>query len=259
MSPRAKKIIRALAALLFWGAVWALLASLVGQELLLPGPAAVLRRFLQLLTSGSFWQTVLTSLLRVLCGIVAAALLGLLLAAAGAASPFVDAVIRPFMTVVKSAPIASFIILALLWLGRDVLPAFISGLMVLPVVWANVSTGIAQTDPQLLELVRVYRLPASRVLRQIYIPSVLPHFRAALLSALGFGWKAGITAEVLTVPKHSIGRVIYESKLYLETTELFAWTLAVLLISLLIEHLLLRLIARLGKKGAPAHAESGTP
>ncbi len=258
MNPRRKKYMTALAALFFWGAVWALLSALVGQELLLPGPAVVLRRFAQLLSTGSFWRTVSASLLRVLCGIITAAVLGLLLAAAGTAWSFVDAVIRPFMTVVKSAPIASFIILALLWLGRDILPVFISGLMVLPVVWANVSTGIAQTDPQLLELAHVYRLPASRVLKQIYIPSVMPHFRAALLSALGFGWKAGITAEVLTMPQHSIGRIISESKLYLETTDLFAWTLAVLLISLLIEHLLLRLIAQFGKKGGSARAEAGT-
>ena len=111
-------------------------------------------------------------------------------------------------------------------------------------------------DPagKLRELARVYRLPRRRVFRCLTVPSVLPHFRAALRSALGLGWKAGIAAEVLTVPQRSIGRMIYESKLYLETTELFAWTLTVVVLSLLIERLLLRLAGGLGQREEGGHA-----
>ena len=141
----------------------------------------------------------------------------------------------------------------IIWLGRGVLPAFITGLMVLPVVWANVSQGLDGIDSQLLELAQVFRLPRGRVFRRITLPSVLPHLRAALCSALGLGWKAGVAAEILTVPARSIGKRIYEAKIYLETTELFAWTAAVVLLSLVIERLLLRLVGRIGKKGG-AHA-----
>ena len=87
------------------------------------------------------------------------------------------------------------------------------------------------------------------MLRRITVPSVLPHFSAALRSALGMGWKAGIAAEVLTVPARSIGKNIFEAKLYLETTELFAWTLAVIVLSLIIERILLRLVGGMGRKG----------
>jgi NitT/TauT family transport system permease protein len=123
-----------------------------------------------------------------------------------------------------------------------VVPAVIAGLMVLPVVWANVRAGLSGVDRQLLELAAVYRLPRLRVLRRIVWPAVLPHLRAALRSALGLGWKAGIAAEVLTVPPYSIGKKIYEAKIYLETSELFAWTAAVVCISFLIEGVLLRLV-----------------
>ncbi|MBQ1602877.1 MAG: ABC transporter permease subunit, partial [Oscillospiraceae bacterium] len=153
-----------------------------------------------------------------------------------------------------STPVASFIILALVWLGRDAVPVFIAGLMVLPVVWANTAAGLAGIDPQLLELAQVFHLPRARVLRRIIGPSVLPHLRAALRSALGLGWKAGIAAEVLTVPKYAVGRMIYEAKLYLETTELFAWTVTVVLLSLVIERLLLRLVSRIGRERRAADA-----
>ena len=187
---------------LFWLLLWALAARLVGRELLLPSPLQVLRRLYELARGRDYWIMIANSLLRVLTGIVAATLLGVLLAMLTEYSAFARALLSPIMTLVKSTPVASFIILALVWLGRSVLPAFISGLMVLPVVWANVSAGIA--------------------------------------------------AEVLTVPRSSIGRMIYESKLYLETTSLFAWTLTVILLSLVIERLLLRLVRQIGRKGGGA-------
>lgn len=252
MNSRGPKLPVRIAVCLFWLLLWALAARLVGRELLLPSPVQVLRRLIELARSREYWGMIANSLLRVLTGIVGATLLGVLLAILTESSAPARALLSPVMTLVKSTPVASFIILALVWIGRGVLPAFISGLIVLPVVWANVSAGIAGRDAQLLEFARVYALPRGRVLRRITLSSVLPHFRAALCSALGLGWKAGIAAEVLTVPQNSIGRMIYESKLYLETTSLFAWTLTVILLSLAIERLLLRLVRKIGREGGDA-------
>lgn len=248
MSPAVRKFLRTPAVLAFWLLVWALAAAAVGQELLLPSPVQAARELISLARTPDFWLTICRSVLRVLTGILSAVCLGVGLAFLTHKSAVMNALFSPVMTLVKSTPVASFIILALVWLGRSVVPVFISALMVLPVVWANVSAGLKGIDPQLLELARVYRLPRGRVLRRITWPSVLPHLRAALRSALGLGWKAGIAAEVLTVPPYSIGKRIYEAKLYLETTELFAWTAAVILVSLLIEKLLLRLTDSFGRK-----------
>ncbi len=249
MKAALRKLPGGLAVLLFWTVLWALLAYFVGQELLLPSPLQVLKKLGAMAGTEAFWLATGRSILRVLAGLLSATVLGVLLAVLTTRSALARRLLAPVMTVVKSTPVASFIILALLWLGRDVLPAFITALMVLPVVWANVSAGLEAQDPQLLELARVYRLSRLRVLRRITVPSVLPHFRAALRSSLGMGWKAGIAAEVLTVPPLSIGKNIFEAKLYLETTELFAWTLTVIVLSLVIERILLRLAGRIGRKG----------
>ena len=252
MNPAVRKTLRTLAVLCFWLLVWELAAAAVGQELLLPSPLQTGRKLLELGSTTVFWLTVGKSVARVLTGILAAVLLGVLLALLTHWSPLLRALLSPVMTLVKSTPVASFIILALVWLGRGTVPIFIAALMVLPVVWANVSAGLAGIDPQLLELAHVFHLPRLRVLRRITWPSVRPHLLAALRSALGLGWKAGIAAEVLTVPPLSIGKRIYEAKLYLETTELFAWTAAVVLVSLGIEKLLLYLV---GKESTHAGTE----
>ena len=236
-----KRFARGALTLAFWLAVWTALALLVHRELLLPAPWVVVRRLCELAATGAFWRITAVSIGRVLLGVA--------LAVACTASKTADALLCPLMTVVKSTPVASFVVLALIWIARDWLPVFIALLMVLPVVWSNVCTGIRSADPALLELARVYGWPRGRVLRRIYVPGVRPHFLAALRSGLGFGWKAGIAAEVLTVPHSAIGRMIYESKLYLQTTDLFAWTLAVILLSVGLERLVLRALTPRGKGG----------
>ena len=236
-------------ALLFWTAVWHLASQAVENPLLLPGPVQVLRCLGSMVTTAVFWQTALVSMLRILLGVAGAVILGTVLAVLTVRSRLLHMLIAPAMTAMQATPVACFTILVLIWVSRDYVPVLICGMMGLPIVWNGVSGGIRATDPQLLEMAKVYRLSKLRTFRRIWVPSAMPFFRMACSSALGLGWKAGIAAEVLTVPKHSIGRMISDSKLYLLTEELFAWTLVIIVFSLLLKKLMQRLL-----RGREGHA-----
>lgn len=238
-------------ALGFWTAVWYLAALTLDNPLLLPTPVQVLRCLGGMMVTCAFWQTAAVSMLRILLGVACAVALGTVLAVLTSRSRLLHALIAPAMTAMQATPVASFTILVLIWADRDYVPVLICGMMGLPLVWNGVSSGIRETEIQLLEMAKVYQLPKRHVLRRIWIPSVMPFFRTACLSSLGLGWKAGIAAEVLTVPKRSIGRMISESKLYLLTEELFAWTLAVIVFSLLLQRVLQQLLRR-----RESHAEA---
>ena len=242
MKKKNRTIFRSLPALLFWALVWQWAAMAMGNPLLLPTPGQVLLRLWQLMGEAAFWQTTGISIGRVLLGVALGVTLGVVLAVCTSLSSLAEMLVAPAMTAIQATPVASFAILVLIWLERDLVPVLICVLMVLPVVWNAVSTGIRETDGQLLEMAKVCCLPKIRILKRIYIPSVMPYFRSASTSALGLGWKAGIAAEVLTVPRSSIGRMIAESKSYLLTEELFAWTLTVIALSLLLQKLMLRLM-----------------
>jgi NitT/TauT family transport system permease protein len=95
-------------------------------------------------------------------------------------------------------------------------------------------------------MAKVYRLSRWQKLRHLYLPSMRPFFSAAALSSIGLAWKAGIAAEVICRPQFSMGRELYESKIYLEMPDLFAWTIAVILLSMALEQLFRRLLARRG-------------
>jgi len=249
MNRQQRPKVNSLPAIVFWTAVWYLAARVMNNPLLLPAPLQVLRCLGNLMLTASFWQTVAVSIGRILLGVTSAVLLGCVLAVATTSSRLLDMLIAPAMTAMQATPVASFTILVLIWVNRDYVPVLICGMMVLPVVWNSVSTGIRVTDPQLLEMAKVYRLSKFRILKRVYVPSVMPFFRTACSSALGLGWKAGIAAEVLTVPKHSIGRMIADSKLYMMTEELFASTLVVIVLSLLLQKLMQRLL-----RGRDGHA-----
>ena len=242
MNRQQRQKVNGLPALVFWTAVWYLAALRFDNPLLLPTPVQVLRCLGGMVMTASFWQITAISICRILLGVAAAVVLGTVLAVLTERSRLLNMLVSPAMTAMQATPVASFTILVLIWLERDYVPVLICGMMGLPLVWNSVSGGIRTTDVQLLEMAKVYRLTGFQTVRRIYVPFVMPFFRMACCSALGLGWKAGIAAEVLTVPRSSIGRMISESKLYLMTEDLFAWTLAVIVLSLLLQMLVQRLL-----------------
>ena len=223
---------------LFWLGVWQLAAWGVGSELLLPGPLAAGRALCALALTPAFWYSAGASVLRILLGLLLGALSGVLLALLTCASPWAALLLSPAVRMIRATPVASFILLVLLWVSRSAVPGVISALMVLPVVWSAVCLGVSRTDPLLLELARAYRFGRYKTLRLIYVPSVLPHLAGGLNTAMGLAWKSGVAAEVICRPRLAAGTRIYNAKLALETPELFAWTAAVVALSLLLERLM---------------------
>ena len=232
----------------FWVGIWVIAAACVGNSLLLPTPAAVLKRLGQLACEWGFWETLFTSLGRILGGVAIALVLGILMAIATHFVPFLYTLFYPMITIIRSAPIASFLFLLYLWLDRDILPVIIAIFMVLPVVWANLHEALGTVDASLLEMAETYRFSPWKKVRRIYYPSVLPAFMASCRSSMGLAWKAGVAAEAILVPGISIGKMLYENKINLETTDLFAWTLTVIALSLVLELLLLALVQIVSKR-----------
>ena len=222
--------------------VWQVAAMLLGNGILLASPLQAARRLMTLLTEPTFWQSLLFSTLRIMGGFLLGLATGVLLAGLAARFPWVETLLMPFVLCIKSVPVASFVILCLIWLSAVKLPIFISFLMVFPVIYTNVLNGIQATDPKMLEMAWAFRLSFGRKMKYIYLPAVKPFLLSACSIALGLAWKAGIAAEVIGIPDGSIGEKLYMAKIYFETAELFAWTAVIVLISRCLEKLFLRLL-----------------
>ncbi len=224
--------------------LWQVLSMAVGQKLILVSPLAAAARLGELCLERDFWQTVGASFLRIEAGFFLGLFLGAALAVLAAWAPFLEIMLWPFMTAVKSVPVASFIILSLIWLERSGLSVFISFLMVLPIFYFNVLAGMQASDGKLLEMAEVFRIPRLKKLCYLYLPQIRPFLFSACMAALGISWKAGVAAEVIGIPDGSIGERLYEAKVYLDTAELFAWTAVVVVVSVLFEKVFLGLLKR---------------
>ena len=239
-----KQLFQKIGAVVFWLAVWQCAAMAVGQEVFLVSPVQALRTLLQLLPRAEFWKRVAFSSGRILLGFALGVLISTVLAVAAQTWHAADVLLAPVLQLVKATPVASFIILALVWVRGSSLSVLISFLMVLPVLYGAVRTGIQSADPQLLEMARVFRLPLGRRMRAIWLPAVLPAFRQGCSTALGICWKSGVAAEVIGLPNGSIGDALYRAKITLSTGELFAWTFVIILLSAGFERLFLLLLDR---------------
>ena len=245
LTDRLKKFISAILPPAFWLGAWQFAAFWVdravegrGNELLLPYPASVGAALLRLCGSPLFWMTAAASLFRILLGMACGTATGAVLAGLTCANPWADRLISPAVRVIRATPVVSFILLILLWTDRNAVPSIVAGLMVLPVVWGNLTRGIRETDPQLLEMAHAYRFSRWKTLRLIYLPSLKPYFLSAVTTAMGLSWKSGVAAEVLCLPKLAVGTQIHNNKLILEIPDFFAWTALVVALSLVLEHLL---------------------
>lgn len=243
-----KRLVSGLLAAGFWLVVWQAVSLAVGQELLVPAPLQVAAVLGRMLGSAVFWKAAGFSLLRVAGGFLAAAAAGCAAAAATVRFQPLRALLSPLLRVIRAAPVASFIILALVWIRTDRLPAFIAFLMVTPVVWANVEKGIRETDSRLLEMASVFQMGRWRTLLRVRIPSVMPYFLTACTTGLGFAWKSAIAAEVICRPAASIGKQLQDAKTYLETPEVFAWTVVAVILSMVLERLLVAAAGRFGRR-----------
>lgn len=229
-----------LLAVAFWLVAWQLLAWAVDSRIVLVGPLEVLAKLGSLVVTAGFWASVATSLGRIGLGFLGGVACGLVLAALAARSRVVRALLAPLMGALKAVPVASFVILVLLWVSSRELSVVIAWIMALPIVYTNVLEGIEQTDAGLLEMAEVFGIGALERARMVYLSQVLPYFRAAVSLALGLSWKAGIAAEVIGLPDLTVGEHLYDAKVYLDTPGLFAWTVAIVVVSVALEALVSR-------------------
>ncbi len=221
-------------------AIWQMAALLLDRSIILVTPVAVLQRLATLIGEADFAGAVGFSFLRIAGGYFLALLAGSVLAVAAGHSRGLEMVLWPYIQAIKSVPVASFIILCLIWLSSDSLSVFIAFLMVLPIVYTNMLQGIKSTDAKLLEMAAVFRMNWFRKLKYIHLPHLKPYLLSACSVSIGLSWKAGIAAEVIGIPDGSIGEKLYEAKVYLSTADLFAWTAVIVFVSVLFEKAFLR-------------------
>lgn len=246
-----KKNIRRAVILLIWMILWQLASAAIHNKIIFVGPWEMAEALVFQVQTLEFWRTILSSFVRIAGGFLLAFLTGMTAASLAGRFALLRDFLEPPVALLQSVPVASFVILALIWIGSENLSVLITFLVVFPVIYRNVLEGIGQADRGLLEMAQVFRMSLWKKLWYIYRPALMPYVLAGCRVSLGMAWKSGVAAEVIGVPDCSIGEKLYMAKIYLSTAELFAWTFVVIVVSRLFEWLFLRLLELLASDIQP--------
>lgn len=245
----AKEYLKTALIVLFWLAAWEAADRIINNRLILSGPLHIIEALIRQIQQPDFLAICGATFLRITVGFLLSFAAGFGLAMLCYRFKALRDFLEPVMVMLKTIPLISFVIMLLIWVGNQALTIYLSFLIVLPLVYTNTLAGMMSVNAEMLEMSETFQLSPWKKFLYIYRPAFMPHLISSCKVSLGMSWKFGIMAEVLGTPKPSIGREMYAAKTYLQTANLFAWTVVVIVLSFLFEKLFLLLLQKCGKPG----------
>lgn len=226
-------------------AAWQLAAMKIQQKILLVTPAAVVERLCTIWQVEGFFPSIWFTFCHISLGFLLGVALGCILAVLAGRLRYVETLLWPWMITIKSVPVASFVVICLIWLSAANLSVFISFLIVLPVVYQNMLAGLRSLDSSMAEMAQVFRIPFWKRMKYITLPQLKPYLMSACRVTVGMAWKAGVAAEIIGTPQGSVGKMLFQAKIYLDTDDLLAWTVVIVVLSVCSEKLFLLILGKL--------------
>lgn len=240
-----KQVLKKAGAVLIALAFWQLAAMLIHQRILLVSPIQVLLRLTTIWQTEGFFMSIWFTFYHIVAGYLLGVGFGILLAVLADRWSWIETLLWPWVITVKTVPVASFVVICLIWLSAKNLSSFISFLIVFPIIYQNMLTGLRTRDPKLTEMAAVFRVRGLRRLTMITLPQIRSYLVTACSITAGMAWKAGVAAEIIGTPNGSIGKMLYTSKMYLDTDDLLAWTVIIVILSVGFEKLFVWLLKKL--------------
>lgn len=232
------KLLPTILSILFLGLVWELIALQIGYPAIFPSLIDLLKETGRLIISENFFVEISVTILRGLIGIAFAFSIAFVLGIIAAFSSFWKAFFHPLVVVSRSIPVISLVLIALLWLTPPCLPVFIALITMFPILYQNILTGLEQTDKRYIEMATVFGKSGLSQFFNIYLPSAKKVIFDGIKTAMGFGWRAIIIGEALSQPVHGIGSAMKQAQVYINVSELVAWTVVAIGISYLFEYII---------------------
>lgn len=225
-----------------WLILWEILSLLVGNNVLLCGPLDTFVRLSKDIVTPAFWGSLFESLSRILTGFLIGVLTGTILGIISYRFKFFEEFLVWPMSFLKAAPVASFVVLFLIWWHSDVLSVAICICVVTPQIYVSLLEGLKNTDVKLLDMAKVHGIKPIDKFFYIYRPALMPYLLASMNISIALAIKSGVAAEVIGTPDNTIGESLYLNKITLDTAGVLSWTVVIILVSVLAEKLIMLLL-----------------
>lgn len=221
--------------LFFFLIIWEGVALYIDNSLLFPRIQEVFHSLVNLLLGEDFFFILWNSLSRFFISVVVALIFSTIFSILSYKYEFIKFLLSPFIVFLRAVPTIAIIILVLIWSSVERVPIVVGFLILFPILYEGILGGIKNVDKNLLKMSKVFKVPTSRVVRDIFIPSVYYSISSNIPSYVGLTFKVIIAGEVLSQESLSIGGEIFINKIYLESSNIFAWIIVVIILNYLLE------------------------
>ncbi len=226
---------------------WQLSAYLTGNTDIFPSPLKSFMALTRLSVTEAFWIHIGTTLFRGILGGIVSLIIGFVLGFLSSINASLRGFIIPWVVLLRSIPVISVILLAIIWLAPGFVPFFIMLITVTPIIVEEVSEGIIDINGRYREMINIYQVSLMRQLRHVIFPGLLPRVASGFSLGMGYGWRAIVVGEVLSRPQWGIGDRMAHAQNYFNVDELIAWTVVLIIISYFFDKLIEKIKQRLIK------------
>ncbi|MBE6537037.1 MAG: ABC transporter permease subunit [Ruminococcaceae bacterium] len=230
--------------IIFCLALWEIIALGVNNSYFMPRVKETLTALNALVRSDGFTEYVLTSLSRVAVGLLLGILFGIFFATICHVLPLSEVFVSPLITIMKTTPIATIILILWFTLSNAELAIFVVFLIVTPVVWQNVYDGYKSISQDMREVCEIFEISRMKRFRILIFPTVLKYLIPAIITSIGLAWKAEVAAEIMTYS--NMGQSINDFKtLHYDTASVFAWAIVIITLSVILETIVKAILRRI--------------
>lgn len=233
-----KNKIITIASIIFLICLWSTGSLILDSELILPSPAKTFISVYEIFIQPDFLGVIGATILRGLIGFIISFFLALVLGIMAGLNSAFHAFLNPILVTIRSTPVISLILLALIWFDVNQVPVFIALLTMFPFICVNIIDGIRNVEGDLIEMAKVYKVNSKSIVKDIYLPAISPFIFSGASSAMGFGWRAIIIGEVLSQPKYGIGTFMQNAQTYLLVDKVIGWTIIAIMLSYIFENII---------------------
>lgn len=219
----------------FFFIIWERVALYIDNSLLFPRVSEIFLSLKNLVASGDFTLILWNTLSRFFISIVFSLILAIIFSVASYRYEVIGFLLFPFIIFLRAVPTIAIIIVVLIWSSVERVPIVVGMLILFPILYESILGGIKNVDKNLLKMSKVFKVPTKRVVRDIYIPSIYYSISSNIPSYIGLTFKVIIAGEVLSQESLSIGGEIFINKIYLESSNIFAWIIVVIVLNYLLE------------------------
>ena len=219
----------------FFLIIWEGVALYIDNSLLFPRVSEIFLSLKNLVASGDFILILWNTLSRFFISIVFSLILAIIFSVASYRYEVISFLLFPFIIFLRAVPTIAIIIVVLIWSRVERGPIVVGMLILFPILYESILGGIKNVDKNLLKMSKVFKVPTKRVVRDIYIPSIYYSISSNIPSYIGLTFKVIIAGEVLSQESLSIGGEIFINKIYLESSNIFAWIIVVIVLNYFLE------------------------